>query len=57
MNFPEDYIEKSSFWQQMEGRKRRYQALEQHDFSANVDYDKIFDQIDKELSDECFAKN
>lgn len=50
-------ITNCSFWQEMEGRKRRYQALEQHDFNANVDYDLIFEQIDKELSDECNRKD
>lgn len=57
------YIERSnytanrSFLQQMEGRKRRYQVLEQHNFDARVDYDPIFNQIDKELSDECNRKD
>lgn len=56
MNLPANYIGKNSFWQLMEGRKRRYQALEQHNFALNVDYDQIFTQIDKELSDECVTK-
>lgn len=41
----------------MEGRKRRYQVLDQNDFNVNVDYDLIFTQIDKELSDECFRQD
>ncbi|MDO4698274.1 MAG: hypothetical protein Q4A60_06325 [Pasteurellaceae bacterium] len=46
-----------SFWQQLEYRKRCYQALELHHFAANVDYAPMFEQIDKELSDECTRKD
>ena len=53
----QDYTGTSSFWQVMEGRKRRYQVLEQNNFNANVDYDLIFEQIDKELDDECNSKS
>lgn len=56
----QDYTGTSSFWQVMEGRKRRYQVLEQNDFNANnanVDYDTIFNQIDKELGDDCSSQS
>ncbi|MDO9849707.1 hypothetical protein Q7430_10735 [Glaesserella parasuis] len=49
--------EKSSFWQEMEYRKRCYAELERRDFAGNVDYDEIFNQIDKDLSDECSSKS
>lgn len=57
MYLPSDYTANNSFLQQMEGRKRRYQVLEQHDFADNVDYDTLFTQIDKEISDERFTEN
>lgn len=49
--------EKSAFWQEMEYRKRCYAELERRNFADSVDYDEIFNQIDKDLSDECSRKN
>lgn len=48
---------KSSLWQEVEYRKRCYAELERHDFASDVDYDEIFNQIDKDLTDECSRKN
>lgn len=44
-----DYTANSPLWQALEYRKRCYRELAKRNFAANHDYDRIFNQIHKEL--------
>lgn len=48
---PTNCTSKSSLWQAFEYRKRCYSALESRAFLADHDYDRIFNQIHKEIYD------
>lgn len=49
--------QKTPLWQVLEYRKRCLAELEQRNFEANHDYDRIFNQIHKELCDEYATEN